>query len=128
MSDISAQRVDLGQYQKGPWSRQGSVLGELRFDRAAPQLSAYSRETAIAEKFQAMVKLGDLISRMKDFFDIMSLSKNYDFSGDSLAEPIKGTFAQRETDVTSTPVCFWSPLLTTERSKPDGQRSLSDRR
>jgi predicted nucleotidyltransferase component of viral defense system len=75
-------------------------------DQPAPQLSAYNRETAIAEKFQAMVKLGELNSRMKDFFDIMSLSKNYDFSGESLAEAIKGTFAQRETDVTSTPVCF----------------------
>ena len=35
-----------------------------------PELLAYNRETVIAEKFEAMVKLGELNSRMKDFFDI----------------------------------------------------------
>ena len=77
-------------------------------DQPAPQLSAYNRETAIAEKFQAMVKLGELNSRMKDFFDIMSLSKNYDFRGNALVEAIKQTFAQRDTAVESAPVCFSS--------------------
>ena len=33
----------------------------------APELLCYSRESAIAEKCQAMVKLGSLNSRMKDF-------------------------------------------------------------
>ncbi|MCY2992364.1 MAG: nucleotidyl transferase AbiEii/AbiGii toxin family protein [Planctomycetota bacterium] len=33
------------------------------------ELLGYNRETAIAEKFEAMVKLGELNSRMKDFFD-----------------------------------------------------------
>jgi predicted nucleotidyltransferase component of viral defense system len=36
----------------------------------APELQAYNQETTIAEKFEAMVKLGELNSRMKDFFDI----------------------------------------------------------
>jgi predicted nucleotidyltransferase component of viral defense system len=75
-------------------------------DQPAPQLSAYNRETAIAEKFHAMVKLGELNSRMKDFFDVMLLSKNYDFAGQPLVEAIKQTFAQRETPVESAPVCF----------------------
>jgi hypothetical protein len=39
-------------------------------DLPAPHLLGYSRETAVAEKFEAMVKLGELNSRMKDFFDI----------------------------------------------------------
>ncbi len=77
-------------------------------DQPAPQLSAYNRETAIAEKFHAMVKLGELNSRMKDFFDVMLLSKNYDFAGQRLVEAIKQTFAQRQTPVESTPVCFSS--------------------
>ena len=34
-----------------------------------PRLRGYSRESVIAEKFEAMVKLGMLNSRMKDFFD-----------------------------------------------------------
>jgi len=33
-----------------------------------PRLRGYSRESAVAEKFEAMVKLGALNSRVKDFF------------------------------------------------------------
>ena len=36
-------------------------------DFPAPELKGYTMESIIAEKFQAMVKLGDLNSRMKDF-------------------------------------------------------------
>lgn len=39
-------------------------------DYPAPVLRAYNRETAIAEKFEAMISLGRLNSRMKDFFDV----------------------------------------------------------
>lgn len=42
-------------------------------DFPAPRLLCYSRENAIAEKFEAMVKLGSLNSRMKDFYDIWLL-------------------------------------------------------
>jgi hypothetical protein len=62
-------------------------------------LSCYSRESAIAEKFEAMVKLGELNSRMKDFYDIWLLSRQYDFDGAILAEAIRLTFAQRGTDL-----------------------------
>ncbi|MFT5503375.1 MAG: hypothetical protein ACI8XC_001085, partial [Gammaproteobacteria bacterium] len=36
----------------------------------SPKLLCYSRESVIAEKFEAMIKLGELNSRMTDFFDI----------------------------------------------------------
>ncbi len=36
-------------------------------DFPAPRLRAYPRETVVAEKFEAMVQLGTLNSRMKDF-------------------------------------------------------------
>lgn len=38
-------------------------------DFPAPQLRGYSKETIVAEKFESMVKLGTLNSRMKDYFD-----------------------------------------------------------
>ena len=50
-------------------------------DLPAPRLLGYSRESAIAEKFEAMVKLGTLNSRMKDFFDIWLLSRQFEFNG-----------------------------------------------
>ncbi|MBW2593251.1 MAG: nucleotidyl transferase AbiEii/AbiGii toxin family protein [Deltaproteobacteria bacterium] len=50
-----------------------------------PRLLCYSRESSIAEKFEAMVKLGMLNSRMKDFYDIWLLSRQFDFDGAKLA-------------------------------------------
>lgn len=66
-------------------------------DFSAPRLLCYSRESAIAEKFEAMVKLGVLNSRMKDFYDIRLLSRQFDFDGAKLAEAIRLTFERRGT-------------------------------
>ena len=41
----------------------------------APVIFAYSMETVIAEKFQAMVRLGYQNSRMKDFYDVFYILK-----------------------------------------------------
>ena len=57
----------------------------------------YSRESAIAEKFEAMIALGELNSRMKDFYDIWLLSRRFDFEGQVLAEAIAQTLANRNT-------------------------------
>lgn len=53
----------------------GSVTYPAILDFPAPELKGYTMESSIAEKFQAMVKLGDLNSRMKDFYDIWFLSR-----------------------------------------------------
>ncbi len=66
-------------------------------DLPAPRLLCYSRESTIAEKFEAMVKLGELNSRMKDFYDIWLLSRQFDFEGEKLAEAIRLTFDRRGT-------------------------------
>jgi hypothetical protein len=71
----------------------------LNFPKAT--LSCYSRESAVAEKFQAMVHLADSNSRMKDFYDIYVLSRQFDFEGKTLAEAIRLTFNNRETDIPS---------------------------
>ena len=68
-------------------------------DYPAPRLRAYSRETAVAEKFEAMTKLGQLNSRMKDFFDIWLLSRQFDFDGPTLASAVEKTFANRKTPI-----------------------------
>ncbi|HUT03245.1 MAG TPA: nucleotidyl transferase AbiEii/AbiGii toxin family protein [bacterium] len=82
----------------------------------APRLDGYTRESAIAEKFEAMVRLGIVNSRMKDFFDIWLLSTQFDFDGETLAEAIKQTFAHRETDIASQPVAL-TEAFTKDSSK-----------
>lgn len=62
-----------------------------------PKLYAYSIETVIAEKLEAIVSLGMLNSRLKDFYDIYVLSKTYDFDGTTLRQAIEETFNHRKT-------------------------------
>lgn len=75
-------------------------------DFAAPTLTAYPRETVIAEKFHAMVYLGAQNSRMKDFYDVWLLASNFAFDGAALAEAIATTFSNRKTEVEAMPVAF----------------------
>jgi len=75
-------------------------------DLPAPQLRGYSRESTIAEKFEAMVKLGILNSRMKDFFDIWLMSRQFDFDGTVLAEAITKTFSTRGTKIPAEPLAL----------------------
>jgi hypothetical protein len=75
-------------------------------DFPAPCLSGYSKESTVAEKLEAMVKLGILNSRMKDFFDIWFLSCKFDFVSQTLMEATKKTFAIRETDIPSEPIAL----------------------
>src|SRR5262249_51496662 len=56
-------------------------------DFPAPALSGYPRETVIAEKFQAMVYLRTLNSRMKDFYDVWLLARKFAFDGAIPAKP-----------------------------------------
>lgn len=70
-------------------------------DMEAPSLRIYPKETVIAEKVEAMVHLGSLNSRMKDFYDVWKLSQQFDFRGGVLCESIKGTFRNRNTHVIS---------------------------
>ena len=67
-----------------------------------------------------MVKLGLLNSRMKDFYDIWLLSRQFDFDGAKLATAIEKTFAHRGTVVVGQPVAFTSAFATEETNSPSG--------
>ncbi|MFC1596219.1 nucleotidyl transferase AbiEii/AbiGii toxin family protein [Candidatus Margulisiibacteriota bacterium] len=67
-------------------------------DFPAPILKGYPPESVISEKFEAMVKLGLLNSRMKDFYDIWLLIRQFDFDGLRLTESLRQTFDRRKTE------------------------------
>lgn len=69
-----------------------SLLGMPQF-----MVRGYPYETALAEKFQAMVMLGNINDRMKDFYDIWLLSQQADILGNTLVRAIKATFQKRNT-------------------------------
>ena len=66
-------------------------------DFPAPHLQGYTFESVVAEKFEAMIKLGLLNSRMKDFYDIWLMTRQMNFEGKKLAAAIKATFDHRKT-------------------------------
>ena len=66
-------------------------------DFPAPRLRTYPRETVVAEKFEAMVRLGIANTRMKDFYDLWTMATTLAFSGESLAAALAATFHRRGT-------------------------------
>jgi hypothetical protein len=76
------------------WVEYPNLLGLPR-----PVLRGYPRETVVAEKTQALVRLGTLNSRMMDFYDLWLLVRQFDFDGRALSEAIIGTMAHRNTSL-----------------------------
>lgn len=68
-------------------------------DLPSPRLLAYSIESAMAEKFEAIVSRGFSTSRMKDFFDILHFAERQKFESKKIKEAITITFNNRKTDL-----------------------------
>lgn len=69
----------------------------------APRILAYPPETSIAEKVEAMCKLGVFNSRMKDYHDVILISRRFGFSGETLARAFRATFERRSTPLPAGP-------------------------
>jgi predicted nucleotidyltransferase component of viral defense system len=115
-ADIAMQ-VDIG---FGDSVRQGADLCDfpVLLDMPAPRIKCYPVETVIAEKFEAMVKLELLNSRMKDFYDIWLLSRQYDFEMDKLLGACRNTFNHRET-----PCSLDNPLFGAKMKQSEAKQS-----
>lgn len=97
----------------------------MLLDQSAPHLLAYTPETAIAKKYQAMVALDQANSGMKDFHDIWTLAHNLDFGGEKLAEAIRTTFEQRKTELPqSVPTAFTSSFYDDRTKQTQWQAFL----
>ena len=76
-------------------------------DFLAPCVRAYPREAVIAEKFEAMVRLGIANTRMKDFYDLWVMATSFAFCGSSLVAALAATFISRGTPLPiDTPVAL----------------------
>ncbi len=77
------------------------ILSEQGF-----QVYAYSIESVIAEKFETMIVLDAVNSRMKDFYDIYQILEENTLSKKTLTEAIKQAFRIRETVKPDNPAVF----------------------
>lgn len=83
----------------------------------APSLRGYPMVTSVAEKYEASVSLGIANSRMKDFYDLWVLARDFDFEGRTLAKAIRATFERRGTALPVTPPVALTDEFSQDRTK-----------
>lgn len=81
----------------------------------APSIFTYPPETSVAEKVEAMCALGIINSRMKDYHDVVLISRRFEFDGETLARALQATFARRT--LRFRPACRWGSLRSSARTK-----------
>lgn len=64
-----------------------------------PKILVYPRETVVAEKFETIVKRGTANSRMKDYYDLLSLRNDERLDRKVAARALMLTFARRGTKI-----------------------------
>lgn len=124
VTGISAERIKEGADYEGVRIKIPSLLGKMRkvlqldigfgdvivpksqvidypvlLNMEAPNIQVYSKESVISEKFEAMITLSVVNSRMKDFYDIYTLLTTENFDGRVLMEAVSETFQRRGTQV-----------------------------
>jgi len=105
--------VDIG---FGDTILSGPVKNEFHgiLDMENAILNTYPFETVIAEKFEAIVQLNFLTSRLKDFYDIYFISSNLNFEMKKLCESIAATFKKRSTKINLIEVVFSNEFKSDE--------------
>ena len=95
-------------------------IPRLLDDEVHRELRAYTPETVVAEKIEAIVKLGLANSRMKDYLDVDYLLSSGEIDRNMLLEALQRTFKRRSTELPqSLPVGlteeFWRDELALQR-------------
>jgi predicted nucleotidyltransferase component of viral defense system len=83
----------------------------------APNLRAYPPETVVAEKVEALVKLGLTNSRMKDFYDLLVLARTFAFEGEQVRIALTNTFTRRQTAIPTAPPVALTAAFTGDATK-----------
>lgn len=97
--------VDIGYgdiITNGPYEIEFPVL----LDFPSPKILVYSLESAVAEKFEAIVNLNFITSRMKDFYDLIFIAKINSFNRIILHDAIIRTFDNRRTNLEDSDIIF----------------------
>ena len=82
-----------------------------------PHLRVYPRETVVAEKLEAIAKLGMLNTRLKDYYDLRYLAEHFEFDGQVLIEAIAATFERRGTPLPPALPAGLSATFATDAAK-----------
>lgn len=119
-------QIDMG-LGDSVWPPPGLCTYPSLLDSPATEVLAYPRETVVAEKLEALVRLGDRNSRIKDFFDLHFLASTFVFDRTVLAEAVRGTFVRRQTSITEKAPIGLTPTFWANPSRPVQVRAFARR-
>ncbi len=86
-------------------------------DLPRARLRAYPVETVVAEKALGLVERGLLNSRMKDYFDLLHLSRTRHFNAEGLTLALAATATRRRVSIPPGPVTGLSTEFATDSAK-----------
>jgi predicted nucleotidyltransferase component of viral defense system len=112
-------QVDVGFGDAVTPAATDALYPRLLPDFAQPNLRVYPKETVVAEKLEAIVKLGLLNTRLKDYFDLHYLSRTFEFDGPTLVRAIAATFERR-----GTPLPAHLPVALTDAFAEDPAKKI----
>lgn len=87
-------------------------------DLPAPELRVYPVEALVAEKIEAIVRLGEINTRLKDYFDLYVLATELPLDAASLSRQFAETFERR-----GTPILPQEPVGLSEHFASDRERN-----
>jgi len=83
----------------------------------APHVQGYPPETVVAEKFEAIARLGIANTRLKDFFDLWTIAQTFELRGEPLADAVGATFRRRGTNLPATLPTGLGPQFVNDPAK-----------
>ena len=92
-------------------------------DHPPPRIMVYPREAFLAEKFHAMVALGNRNSRYKDFYDVYTITSHFAFQGRSLRQAVVRTFDLRGTTISEERPVALTPQFYADTDRAEKWRS-----
>jgi hypothetical protein len=94
-------------------------------DLPRPELRAYTLETVVAEKFQAIVHLGMSNTRLKDYHDLAEIARYNRFDGELLRRAMIAAFERRRTPIPiETPLGLGSLFFGSKQRQTDWRAFL----
>ncbi|MCX7554841.1 nucleotidyl transferase AbiEii/AbiGii toxin family protein [Marinicella sp. S1101] len=98
-----------------PTAEYAELPGLLDFPN--PNLKVYPVYTVISEKFHAMVFLGLSNSRMKDFYDLLTIAQTMSLSMGELQQAIMATFDRRGLVISDADLMIFTELFKNDADK-----------
>lgn len=118
-------RLDIG-FSDKIFPKPANLKYPVLLDFPSPQLKGYTPETMIAEKLDAMVKLGLANSRMKDFYDVWTMVNKFQIKPEAIAPVIKEVLQNRKTTIREVPKAFTEAFYNTPKALERWDSFLKD--